>query len=174
MLPRLTLIGYRACGKSTAGRAVAALLGWPFVDADTALAERAGMSAGDHIRAHGEPAFRDLEQQVLADLLAGDRAMVLATGGGVVLREANRTLLAARGGLVVYLDAPVAVLVERLTRHAGDRPSLTGAGVAVEVPRLLAEREPLYRATAQVVLDATIGHTALAAALHRTVLERWA
>jgi shikimate kinase len=171
--PRLTLIGYRASGKTTAGRQAAVLLGWPFVDADLALAEDLGVSAGTYLAAHGEPAFRDAEQACLAKLLAGDGPCVLATGGGAILRPANRDLLAARGGLVAYLAADAATLAARLHAAAGDRPSLTGAGVAAEVPRLLAERAPLYAAAASVRIDASREPHTVAADLHRAVLAWW-
>ena len=152
---RVTLVGYRASGKTTVGRRLAQRLGWPWVDADAALAEAVGMPAGAFLRAHGEPAFRDAEAACLERLLSGDAPLVLATGGGAVVRAANRALLAARGGTVAWLRVPVATLVARLTREAGDRPTLTGAGVAEEVPRLLAEREPWYRAVATLEVDAT-------------------
>jgi shikimate kinase len=152
---RLTLIGYRACGKSTVGRLAAARLGWPFVDADTVIETTIGMPIRRFFSERGEEAFRDVEQAALVRLLAGDGCLVLATGGGVVLRPANRTLLAGRGGLVAYMHASAEVLQARLRHSTGGRPSLTGAGVADEVPALLAQRDPLYREVSQRTVDAT-------------------
>ena len=166
---RLTLIGYRASGKSTVGRLAAARLGWPFIDADSAVEEDLGQPIRDVFAARGEAAFRAAESATLQRLLAGNTCLVLATGGGAVLSEANRALLAARGGLVAYLHAPVEVLQARLRHHAGARPSLTGGAVADEVPALLALRDPLYRAIAGAVVDATRGTTAVADELHRLV-----
>lgn len=149
---RLTLIGFRACGKSTVGRLLAARLAWPFVDADTEIEHEIGMPISAYFKAHGEAAFRDIEAQVIARILATDGPRVLATGGGAVLREANRTAIATRGGLVVYLEAPVTVIQDRLRHHIGGRPSLTGGNVVDEVPALVAAREPLYRGLAQLAV----------------------
>ncbi|MEK7415462.1 MAG: shikimate kinase [Planctomycetota bacterium] len=152
---RLTLIGYRGCGKSTIGRLVAARLGLPFADTDAAVESDIGMPIRQFFSERGESAFRDTEAAALARLLAGDRALILATGGGVILRETNRHLLQDHGGLIAYLHAPVAILQERLRRDHGVRPSLTGASIADEVPAILTVREPLYRSIAATVVDAT-------------------
>ncbi len=152
-LHRLTLIGFRACGKSTVGRLVAARLAWPFVDADSEIEHQLGMPIAAFFKAQGEVAFRDAEQTVIARILASDAPMVLATGGGVVLRPANRQLIAARGGLVAYLAAPVAVIQERLRHHLGGRPSLTGSNPVDEAPALIAQREPLYRELAHCTVE---------------------
>jgi len=151
---RVTLVGYRASGKSTAGRLAAERLGWAFVDADRVLETRIGVISA-YFAAHGEAAFREREAELLGELLARGDALVLATGGGVVLRADNRARLLAEGGLVAYLAAPAAVLQARLRRDAGGRPSLTGQPVADEVPALLAQRDPLYREVAGHVLDAS-------------------
>lgn len=166
---RLTLVGYRASGKSTVGRLAAARLGWPFIDADSAVEEDLGQPIRTYFAAHGEPAFRAAESATLQRLLAGNTCLVLATGGGAVLSEANRALLAARGGLVAYLHAPSEVLQARLRHNAGGRPSLTGGSVADEVPAILAVRDPLYRAVAHAVIDATRPTSAVADELHRLV-----
>ena len=171
VLPRLSLVGYRACGKSTIGRLVAQRLGWPFVDADHVVEEALGMPIRTFFAAQGEAAFRDAESAALERILAGDRCLVLATGGGAVLREANRTLLTARGGTVAYLHAPAEVLQARLRHSAGGRPSLTGVPVADEVPVLLAQRDPLYREVAGAIIDATSGTHAITEQLQRLVLE---
>jgi shikimate kinase len=107
---RQTLIGYRACGKTTVGRLVADRLGIAFVDADRAMEQELGEPIATWFPAHGEPAFRDRESACLAGILAGDGPLVLSTGGGAVLRPANRDLLRARGGLVVFLDCPASIL----------------------------------------------------------------
>lgn len=155
MLQRVTLVGYRASGKSTIGPLLALRLGWRFIDADRDLEQRFGQSIAAFFAAEGEAAFREREQDALADLLAGEAPLVLATGGGVVLREANRACLRQRGGLVVYLHAPVSVLQSRLRAHAAGRPSLSGQSVWEEVPHILAERDPLYREVSELVLDAS-------------------
>ncbi len=154
-MPRLSLIGYRACGKSTIGPLVASRLGWRFCDLDHAITTRIGMPIAAYFSARGESAFRDAESAELRTTLEMPGDLVLATGGGCVLREENRVILRASGGLCVYLAVPAPVLSDRLQRDAGGRPSLTGVPVADEVERVLHIREPLYRAAAHVILDGT-------------------
>ncbi|NBP79936.1 shikimate kinase, partial [bacterium] len=91
-MPRVTLIGYRGVGKTSVARQLADRIGCAWCDADVELERRQGRSIADIITQDGEPAFRDAEERLLIDLLA-DFDGVLATGGGVVLREVNRTLL---------------------------------------------------------------------------------
>jgi shikimate kinase len=152
MLRRLTLVGYRACGKTTVGRLVAAALGWPFTDLDQAISSAAGRSIAAIFSGDGEAAFRQRESDALATALAGGRELVLSTGGGCVLRDANRGALRARGGLVAYIEAPVAVLQARLRADPSVRPSLTGRAPADEVAEVLAQRAPLYRAVADAII----------------------
>src|SRR5688500_2716012 len=92
----IVLVGMPGSGKSTVGRQLARRLSWPFVDADTEIERHLGCSIRSHFEQHGEASFRDIEQQVLARLLGSD-SHVVATGGGAVLREANRQLLQAQG-----------------------------------------------------------------------------
>jgi shikimate kinase len=153
-MPGLVLVGYRASGKSTIGRLVAARLAWPFVDADHEWETQHG-AIRSFFAEHGEAAFRERESAVLADLLARPRPWVLATGGGAVLAERNRQALAAWGGPVVYLQAPAPYLADRLRHDAGGRPSLTGQDVADEVTSVLSQRDPWYRAVATAIVDAT-------------------
>ena len=153
---QLTLIGYRGCGKSTVATLLSQRLGVPAVDADDVVEQRAGVSIAALIADRGEAAFRDLESAVLADLLAGP-PRILATGGGVVLREANRQLLRDRGRPVIWLDAAADVVRTRLAADpttALRRPGLSGADPLAEVAATLAAREPLYRSTADVRFDA--------------------
>jgi shikimate kinase len=113
------------------------------------------MSIAALIAGRGESAFRDLESLVLAELLAGP-PLILATGGGVVLRQANRELLRDRGRPVVWLDAAADVVRERLAADpmtAVRRPGLLGADPLAEVVNTLAAREPHYRSCADVRFD---------------------
>jgi shikimate kinase len=155
----LALVGPRGTGKSTVGRLLADRLGRPFVDADAALEARAGRSIRSIFEELGEPAFRDLEQDLLAELTA-DRARVLATGGGVVLREANRRAL-KRFGQVVWLRAEPKALTARLAADPDalpGRPALTAAGTLHEIASVLDARAPLYREVADLLID-TDGRT---------------
>jgi shikimate kinase len=144
------LVGYRGSGKTTVGGVLARRLGWDFFDADTVLEAQHGKTIKDIFAAEGEPGFRDKESAILADLCRRSDA-VIATGGGVVLREANRDLL-RRSGFVAWLSADARALWARIQDDpatAARRPALAGGGLA-EVEQLLAARERLYRASADV------------------------
>lgn len=154
-MPRVTLIGYRGTGKSTVAARLADLLGLPWLDADAVLEERVGRPIAELVAARGESAFRDLEAEVLGDLLPVFTG-VLATGGGVVLRPANRRLLREAGRPVVWLTAPTAVIRRRLAADpltASRRPALVGRDPLEEVDAAVEAREPLYRETADVSFD---------------------
>lgn len=149
----LFLIGARGTGKSTVGRALAAKLGWGFVDADEHLESAAGASIADIFKTEGEAGFRDRESSTLAEL-AGRENHVIATGGGVVLREANRERL--QNGFVVWLRATPEAAFARMQGDpttAARRPNLTSAGGVEELRTLMATREPLYRDVADFTLD---------------------
>jgi shikimate kinase len=161
----LILIGYRGCGKTTVGPLVATRAGLPFVDADDVLEAKAGRSIAAIFATDGEAAFRDLEETNLAELCAGP-PVVLATGGGAVLREINRRRLKA-AGFVVWLTADAATLATRLAADpttARRRPNLTVGGVT-EIETLLRARGPFYREIADLTLDARQSPEALADAI---------
>ena len=147
----LVLVGMMGAGKTTVGRRAAQRLGWRFVDADAAIERRAGCTVREVFARDGEPAFRDLESAVLADLLAAEEPAVIACGGGAVLREANREAARARAE-VVWLRARPETLATRLARQAGTRPLLDG-DLPAKVARLVAERRPAYAAAAHHVID---------------------
>jgi shikimate kinase len=137
-------------GKSTVGRQLGRRLRLPFFDSDHAIEQRLGCSIRDYFAQQGETAFRDVEQQTLAELAAGP-ACVLATGGGGVLREANREVLRAHGQ-VVYLRSSAEELYRRL-RHDTQRPLLQVADPLGKLRALYAERDPLYRETAHFTVE---------------------
>jgi len=117
----LVLVGMMGAGKSSIGRRLAARLALPFVDADTEIELAAGMSIPEIFEAHGEPHFRDGEARVIARLLSG-APIVLATGGGAVLREDTRARIAERA-ISIWLKADADVILRRVKRRA-DRPLL--------------------------------------------------
>jgi shikimate kinase len=148
------LIGYRGSGKTTVAAALAQRLGWPWIDADAELERGAGKTIKQIFADQGESAFRDLESAVLADLVKLDRH-IMALGGGVVLREANRRLLAGRGK-VVWLQASPEVLQARISGDettAERRPNLTGQGGLAEIRTLLGERTPIYASCADLTIN---------------------
>jgi shikimate kinase len=147
----IALVGMPGCGKSTVGRHVARSLGWAFVDADAEIERALGCSIRSFFEREGEAAFRELEQATLLQLTKGGQT-VLATGGGAVLREANRLALKANGNRVVYLRAGFDDLLRRL-RHDTHRPLLQGVDPAHRLRELFAQRDPLYREVADFVID---------------------
>lgn len=149
----ISLIGYRASGKSSVAPRLAKKLGWDWLDADRAIEQQAGRSIPEIFASDGETAFRQLESNVLAELLQKDQT-IIATGGGAILSPVNRQRLRAAGP-VVWLHASPETLAARLSRdrnHPNARPSLTGRPIDEEVADILAVREPLYRETATLIV----------------------
>lgn len=154
-----TLIGYRATGKTTLARLLAARLGWDWIDADVEIERRAGKSIAEIFAADGEPAFRDLEALVIADLCRRDR-LVVAAGGGAPLRPESRQAM-RKAGKVVWLTARPETILTRMTGDtttAARRPNLTDSDPLAEIVELLKRREPIYRESADCVVD-TEGRT---------------
>ena len=149
--PHLVLVGLMGAGKTRVGSAVAARLGRNHADLDIMVANRVGRSVGVIFAEGGEEAFRDLEQEALADTLSGDKPLVVSTGGGVVERPANRQLLVERA-LVVWLRAEPGTLAARVADGSG-RPLLAD-GDPVDLLVALAERrDPLYYTVSDQVVD---------------------
>jgi shikimate kinase len=150
----LTLIGYRATGKTTLAKHLAARLDWNWIDADVEIEHRAGKSIARIFAEDGEPAFRDLEAQVIADLCRRDR-LVVAAGGGAPLRPESRQAMQDGGKIVWLMARPETIL----SRMAGDattaarRPNLTDKAPLDEVKELLKTREPFYREAADFVFN---------------------
>ncbi|MBE0546586.1 MAG: shikimate kinase [Rubrivivax sp.] len=140
------------CGKSTVGRHLARQLGLRFVDSDTEIERRIGMPIRDFFAAQGEAAFREVESDVI-EQLAGQPGIVLATGGGAVLRPSNRDALHSQTQ-VFYLRATPEDLHRRL-RNDSHRPLLQVADPLRRLCDLFRERDPLYRRTAHFVVEAT-------------------
>jgi shikimate kinase len=152
----LYLIGYRGCGKSTVAQRLAHRLWWHWVDADTYLEQQAGKSIREIFEAEGEAGFRERESRVLQELSLYNQ-LIVALGGGAVLRAENRS--AIRGsGKTVWLQASPEQLWSRIEGDpstSARRPNLTSQGGVEEVRRLLAERSPLYAECADLTLDTT-------------------
>lgn len=174
-MPRITLIGYRGSGKSTIAAGLSDLLGCSWQDADDALEAETGTTIAEFISARGEPAFRDLETVLLERLLATESGVV-ATGGGVVLRQQNRHLLRQAGRPVVWLTAPADVLRHRLAADpstAARRPALAGGDVLDEVAAAVTAREPLYRSAADAAIDVSATPPTEVVARIAAWLEKW-
>lgn len=153
---KIVLIGYRATGKSTLAAALARRWNIGWVDLDAAIEERAQTTIAEIFARCGERYFRDLEAQVVEDVMNMPESLVVATGGGAPLRESSRQLMKERG-VVVWLTASVESIASRMLgdRTTGSRrPSLIGANSPIdEIARVLAEREPIYRDAANLVVD---------------------
>ena len=150
MRQNIALIGFMGSGKSSIGRLLGKKLGFQFVDTDKLIVDRAGMEIEEIFARLGEPHFRDLETAALRSVLHLTRC-VLATGGGVVLREENRRLL-REFGLVVRLTAAEDVIFERVSRNT-KRPLLHTENPRETISLMLAARAPAYEEAAQVTVD---------------------
>lgn len=137
-------------GKSTVGRLLSRRLGLPFFDSDHVIEERLGCTIRDFFAREGEDAFRDVEQQVIAELAVGPPC-VLATGGGAVLRQANRKALRDQGQVIYLHSSPEEVY--RRTRHDRSRPLLQVQDPLGRLRELYALRDPLYRETAHFIIE---------------------
>jgi shikimate kinase len=146
----LFLIGLPGAGKSTLGRQLARRLGKPFVDADTELERKLGVTIATIFEIEGEASFRDREQAALAEFTSLTN-IVLATGGGAVIRPANREALKT-SGTVVYLHALPETLRER-TRRSRHRPLLNTADPLTRLVELYAARDALYRSIADCIIE---------------------
>lgn len=146
----ISLVGMPGGGKSTVGRHLAKRLNVPFTDVDSVIEQRIHQSIRSFFEREGEERFRDLEQEVVAELTASATG-VLATGGGVVLREPNRHVLHDKT-TVVYLRSTPEELMRRL-RHDTHRPLLQVADPLARLRALYAERDPLYRSAAHFIVE---------------------
>ncbi len=151
---RIFLIGPMGAGKSTIGRRLARALRLRFVDSDQEIQQQTGVDIPLIFELEGEAGFRKREEAMI-DRLSAEDGVVLATGGGAILAETSRQRLRERG-TVVYLETPVDEQLRR-TRRDRNRPLLQTDNPRERLETLLAEREPLYRTTANLVVDTTGG-----------------
>ncbi|HGY3716465.1 shikimate kinase AroL [Citrobacter sp. Res13-Sevr-PEB04-36] len=155
MTQPLFLVGPRGCGKTTTGMALAKAIDFQFVDTDRWLQSHVQMTVAEIVEREGWEGFRAQETTALQAVTAP--STVIATGGGIILTEYNRHYM-RNNGTVIYLSAPVSVLVNRLEAapEEGLRPTLTGKPLTEEVQEVLEQRDELYRAAAHFIVDATL------------------
>jgi shikimate kinase len=146
----LFLVGMPGSGKSTLGRLLAKRLDKAFYDSDSELERRLGVSIPVIFELEGEPGFRDREQAIIAEYVQHTHT-IFATGGGAVLREANRDCL-KQNGSVLYLHATPATLWER-TKRSKHRPLLQAPDPYERLKELYTVRDALYRETADFVVE---------------------
>jgi shikimate kinase len=156
------LVGLMGAGKTSVGKLLARRLGKTFIDADYEIERATGVRIPLIFEIEGESGFRSRESKLLAELATRSQ-IVLATGGGAVLLEQNRRLL-SDCGTVVYLRATPQDLWHR-TRHDRNRPLLHTANPLAKLNELFAERDPLYREVAHLVVDT--GNQSLSSLAHR-------
>jgi shikimate kinase len=143
------LVGFMGAGKSTVGRILARKLGWRYCDADKVIETKCGKTVSEIFSSDGELRFRDLESETI-ESLAGKERQVVATGGGAVMRGENMRAM-KRGGVTVYLKAPMGVIWERI-RHSKARPLLDVDNPFEAASGLLQKRIPYYEA-ADITVD---------------------
>ena len=166
MFPLISLIGLPGSGKSTVGRQIARRLQLPFFDSDHVIEQQIGCSIRVYFEREGEEAFRDVEASVIDELTLKGSG-VLSTGGGAVLRTANRQNLHARGQ-VIYLNSSPEELFRRL-RHDKSRPLLQVADPLGRLRELHKTRDPLYRETAHFIIDT--GRPSVATLVNMIVMQ---
>lgn len=148
----LILIGFMGAGKTSVGDCYAREYGLPVIDTDQRIEAAAGMSIPQIFETQGEEGFRRLETEVLEELLAGTDNAIISVGGGLPLREENRTIL-KKLGCVVYLDVSPKTVMERVGSDVSDRPMLQGDDVESRICDLLNYRRPIYLKASHVIVD---------------------
>ena len=149
MQENIILVGLMGAGKSTIGKQLARRLKLEFFDSDRYLEEKTGVSIATIFSIEGEEGFRDREEEVIEDLTV-KRGIILATGGGSVLREANRQRL-MQNGIVIYLKASPEQLYERI-KHDTSRPLMQTDHPLQTLRTLLKAREPFYCEVADLII----------------------
>lgn len=164
--PLIACVGLPGSGKSTVGRQLARRLGLRFVDSDQVIEKRLGCSIREFFEREGEPAFRDVEQQVMDELTRAESG-VLSTGGGSVLRESNRQCLKQRT-VTFYLHSSPEEVFKRL-RHDQNRPLLQVADPLVRLRELYKARDRLYRDSAHYVIET--GRPSVASLVNMIIMQ---
>ena len=153
--PNIYLIGLMGAGKSTAVRQLAQTMGRECYDSDDEIVKRTGASIPTIFEIEGEAGFREREQRMIAELCA-KKSVILGTGGGAILREANREAL-KNTGWVVYLSTSPERLINR-TRYDKNRPLLQTANPLSVLTQLYEVRHPIYQDLADIVITTGAGH----------------
>lgn len=147
----IVLIGFMGCGKSTVGRKLANAFSFEFADTDAMIEEAYGKTISKMFEEDGEEYFRNAETELLRKLSTDAEGLILATGGGMPMREENAALL-REIGTVVFLDAKIETILERLQNDTG-RPLADGEDREKRLRPLFEKRLPVYREAADYILD---------------------
>jgi shikimate kinase len=173
-MKNIVLTGFRATGKTSVGRTLAAQLKWAFLDTDVLLCQRLGAPIADIVARHGWAFFRQAESRLLRELAAMEKTVVATGGGAIEHRQEWQEL--RKGCLVVWLDADIATIRQRLRddpNSSQQRPSLTGYAIQDEIEELLHKRTPLYLAGSDLRLEtASKTPERLAEEIQRAIIEK--
>jgi shikimate kinase len=149
-MEHILIVGMRGVGKSTIGKKLAESLQAPFLDTDLMMAQDLEMSLKEFVEESGWESFREKERQTLERVL-NQEPSVISTGGGILMHFNNKELV-KNAGTVIWLDAPLKVLEERITESPG-RPSLTGEGLLEELETVLSQRKKHYKEAAHITIN---------------------
>ena len=147
----IILIGYMGSGKSTVGRKAARAVEYNFLDTDALIEKEEGMTISKLFEEKGEPYFREKETETIRKLIAEPKGNIIATGGGLPMKEGNAELLKELG-TVIYLKAETDTLMKRLSGDTA-RPLLKNGDLREKIETMLAIRGPVYEACADLVLQ---------------------
>lgn len=148
-LKNIFLVGFMGAGKTTVGRILAEKLGYRYLDADNLIESLSGKKIAEIFSEHGEEYFRALESETI-ESLSRKESQVIATGGGVVMRETNWETM-KRGGLTIYLKAPISAIWERI-KNSKSRPLLQVGDPLGTATELFEKRAPFYE-KADIIID---------------------
>ena len=151
MVTKIILVGMMGAGKTTIGKLLSNHLEFIFIDLDRKIEEKSGVKINTIFEIEGEEGFREREHSALNEALAEEK-VVISTGGGVVVKDINRSLIQKSEAMVVYLKASLDVLVGRL-RNDKTRPMLDKDNKKLSLQKLLSEREPFYENLADFIID---------------------
>ena len=151
MVTKIILVGMMGAGKTTIGKLLSNQLAFNFIDLDRKIEEKSGVKINTIFEIEGEEGFREREYLALNEALAEEK-VIISTGGGVVVKDINRSLIQKSEAMVVYLKASLDILLGRL-KNDKTRPMLNKDNKLLSLQKLLSEREPFYENLADFIID---------------------
>ena len=151
MVTKIILVGMMGAGKTTIGKLLSNQLAFNFIDLDRKIEKKSGVKINTIFEIEGEEGFREREYSALNDALAEEK-VIISTGGGVVVKDINRSLIQKSEAMVVYLKASLDILLGRL-KNDKTRPMLNKDNKLLSLQKLLSEREPFYENLADFIID---------------------